>query len=136
MSLTVVVSTIIAVALVVFLSLALSDRHTDGPSRIPRALRIAAGMVTVAVASMLVWPAWQDSGAFALVLVGVPVVCAIVMIAATVADRWAALATWTAAVALLIWSLLTSLGLGLYFLGPAVLMIVAAAAAGRGRQTT
>ena len=130
------VGVIVAVAVVLSLALTPADRRPAGGRRTARALRIIAGVVTLAVAAVLVRPAWQDSGAFALVLVGVPVVPATIVLALTLTGRRATLATWVAAAVALGWGLLTSLGLGLYLLGPAVLMLVAAVAAGRDRPAT
>ncbi len=105
-----------------------------GPGRGARALRLAAAVATAAVAAVVASPAWRDSGAFAIVVVGVPLLCAAAALVVPLGGRSGAAAAWGAAVVMLGWSLLTALGLGGYFLVPSALMVAAAVAATPGRS--
>ena len=139
MTLAGVVVALVVVAVVAALLVVLRVPSPDRPAwvvgaRAARALRLLAVAVTVAVGAALVAPAWRDSGAFALVLVGVPVAAAVVVLGAELAARSATAATWVAAAVMLVWSLLTGLGLGLHFLGPSVLMALAAVVSTPGRR--
>ncbi|MGY2067771.1 hypothetical protein [Blastococcus sp. SYSU DS0619] len=97
-------------------------------SPVPRGLIVVSLVALVVLATWYGRAAWEDSGAFALVLFGIPLICA-------------ALALWvesgsttraaSAVVALLgavsvTWSLITGLGLGGSFLLPSLLLLVAA----------
>jgi hypothetical protein len=106
--------------------------RTRPPGRTAPVLRVVAAASTVLVAALVVGPAWRDSGAFTGLLVGVPLVCAVAALLAGRAVRGGAV-MWTAAVLMLSWSLLTALGVGVWFLGPSALML-AAAVATRGRR--
>lgn len=94
---------------------------------VPRTARVLALGASTAIAVAVLPVAWSDSGTFALVLIGVPLGCCLVALASDVLDRWAALTTTLAAALALVWSLLTGLGLGFYFVLPAVLLAVGAA---------
>ena len=91
-------------------------------------------LILVALAGVLVSSAWyggavwRDSGSFALVLFGVPALCAVVALRV---ERSTAMMVAPAVVAVLGlvavgWSLLTGLGIGLVFLLPALLLLLAA----------
>ena len=91
-------------------------------------------LILLALAGVLVGSApfgveaWRDSGSFALVLFGVPALCALV---ALVVERSTTTMVAPAVVAVLGlvctgWSLLTGLGIGLVFLVPAFLLLLAA----------
>ena len=121
-------------ALVVSAALAYGGRRPDSRNRVAPALRFVAVAVTAGVAVALFVPAWRDSGSFAFALVGVPVASAGLVLGIGLAGRPTALAAWIAAAVMLAWSLVTSLGLGAYFLGPSVLMMVAAVASTPGRR--
>ena len=93
-----------------------------------RGLVVVSLVLLVGVAAWYGRAAWADSGAFALVLFGVPLACGVLAL-------WAERASGTmlapAVVALLGavsvgWSLLTGLGLGLGFLLPSLLLLAAA----------
>jgi hypothetical protein len=114
--------------------LALLAARGRGPGRGARTLRWAAALATAAVATVVAWPAWQDSGAYAIALVGVPVLCAGAALGTPTGGRRGAAVAWCAAVVLLGWSLVHGLGLGGYFLGPSALGLAAAAAATPGRS--
>ncbi len=118
-------------AVVLVLVLAVRGR---GPGRGARVLRAAAAIATAAVAAVVAAPAWDDSGAYAIAVVGVPVLCAGAALGAPVGGRRGAVAAWCAAVVMLGWSLVHGLGLGGYFLGPSALLVAAAVAATPGRS--
>ncbi len=94
------------------------------------ALTAVSLLCVLAVVVLFGGVAWEDSGSFAVVLFGIPVV-------ATAGVLWVELATrglgaWTVSAALaaisLTWSLITGLGLGLFLLLPSSLLVVAVAA--------
>lgn len=106
--------------------------------------RGAQGLIAVALIGVLglaAWYgrfAWADSGPFALVLFGIPLFSAAL---ALWAER--ALATMLApaviagvAVVSLAWSLVTGLGIGLGFLLPSLLLLVAAMVSAVDRRQT
>lgn len=134
MPLAAVVGVLVVVALLASVALALGSRPAGARSRIASALRISAVIVTVVVAALVALPAWQDSGAFMFALIGIPVACAMLVLGVDLTGRPTALVTWIAAAAMLAWSLVTSVGAGLYFLGPSVLMIAAAVGSTRDRR--
>ncbi|MGY2129150.1 hypothetical protein [Blastococcus sp. SYSU DS0617] len=96
------------------------------PARGGRLHRWATGLA-VLVALALVVPVVQDSGAWAVVLLGVPVVLALAAMWSA-GTRWSVWATGAAAVLVLVWSLLLAQGIGLFFLPVAVLLGFAAVA--------
>ena len=85
-----------------------------------------ATSLAVVIALVLVVPAVSDSGGWAAVLLGVPVVLCLVAVAA-VRTRWSRVVTWAAAAGVLAWSLVLGLGIGLVFLPVAALLAAAAA---------
>ncbi|MGY1917272.1 hypothetical protein [Blastococcus sp. SYSU DS0973] len=95
------------------------------------AARGLIGLALAGVAGLAAWSgraAWEDSGAFALVLFGVPLACAAL---ALLAESAGAPVLAPAVVAVLGaasvgWSLLTGLGLGPGLLLPSLLLLVAA----------
>jgi hypothetical protein len=97
-------------------------------SRVLRWLALALALVTAAV---LFGPVWADSGGFAVWALGLPVLLCVAPIAVS-SSRYSVAVTWLVATALLAWSLLLGLGVGLFLL-PAALVEVAAAAAQTGR---
>lgn len=94
---------------------------------VPRVLRLTALLLTFTIAFVSFNWVWHDSGWFGLLLIGVPVLCCLVAVVADVTSFRSAMLTTLAAAALLLWSLLTIVGLGLYFLGPAIVLAAAAA---------
>jgi hypothetical protein len=78
----------------------------------------------------------RDSGWFAIVLLGVPVVLAALPVALfqITGRTWSGIA-WLAAIAAMAWAVLLALGIGLAFL-PAALLQLAAAAAGTTSSRT
>ena len=125
---------VLLVGLVMAVSLWLGTRPGT-PEILAPALRVAAAVVTLGVGAGMAPAAWRDSGAFALALVGVPAVAALAVLGLTVARRPATAVTWAAAAVILAWGLLTALGLGVAFLGPALLMTLAAGASTHPRHT-
>src|SRR3712207_6281528 len=98
------------------------------PSRAAHALIVVSLLGLLGVTAWFWRLAWEDSGRFALVLFGVPLLCAVV---ALVAERSSRTALAPAVVGLLgavslAWSLLTGLGIGLAFALPSVLLLFAA----------
>jgi hypothetical protein len=133
----VVVATTLVVAVVA--ALALRERRPAGCGpvlRVAPALRVAAAAVTVLVAALAAAPAWRDGGAFAVLLVGVPLLCAGAALAAGRGRRGAVPVMGTAAVIMLVWSLLTGLGVGGWFLAPSALLLAAAVASTRRRPAS
>lgn len=106
---------------------ALYQRTPAATPWVPRVLRLAALLFTLTIAVVFFDWVWQDSGWFGLLLIGVPVLCCLVAVLADATGFRAAMLTTLAAVGLLLWSLLTIVGLGLYFLGPAIILAAAAA---------
>lgn len=122
------VAGVIAISLLVVGVLgALYQRSRGATLWVPRVLRLAALALTLGIAAVTIGWVWQDSGSFGLVLIGVPLLCCLVAVVSDATGFRTAMLTTVAAVGLLIWSLLTVVGLGLYFVGPAILLAAAAA---------
>ena len=102
-----------------------------GSSAVARALRWLALAAVVVAAAFLAASTWEDSGTFAILALGLPLLLCLAPL--LVPSRLVAPVTWGAAAALLAWSVLLGLGIGLHFL-PAALLQVAAAAAEPGRR--
>jgi hypothetical protein len=128
------VAVVLVTTLVACLGIGIAARSRRPSSRGPRVLRRVAAAATLLVAALAAGPAWRDSGTFALVLVGIPVLCAAAVLAADRTGRRTAAVTGVAAVVLGAWALVTALGLGGWFLAPAAVM-VAAAVASSGRSS-
>lgn len=96
------------------------------PDRFAALLRLvgAAATLVVAVLVAVVW--WSDAGAFLLVLTGVPVVAVAPVVLLTTAGRPAAVVTWSAALVVLPWGVLTGLGAGAWFTAPGLVLLAAA----------
>lgn len=98
-----------------------------------RAARRAIAVALLSVVGLAAWygPAvWADSGSFAVVLFGVPLACTVCALWVECTGGTAPAAAVLSALAgvSLVWSLLTALGVGLLFLVPSLLLVVAAAA--------
>lgn len=89
-------------------------------------LRWSALGLAVVVAGWLIADVWSDTGVFALVLLGLPVLVCLVAVLAS-GSRYARAVTWGAAAVVLGWSLVLGLGVGLFFLPVAFLLAAAAA---------
>jgi hypothetical protein len=100
-----------------------------------RILRWAALGLTVAVVALLTPYTVDDSGSAALYLLGVPVVAAVLPVAAAATDRFVTLADILGGIVMMAWGLLLALGIGAVFL-PAAVLLFAAPAAGATRATT
>lgn len=98
------------------------------------ASRGALGLIVVSLVGVVVlaaWygrAAWQDSGSFAFVLFGIPLVCAVGALLAETASstRLAPVVVAVLGVVALVWSLLTVGGIGLGFAPSSLLLLVAA----------
>lgn len=86
--------------------------------------RWALGLAVLLAAALAV-TTWQDSGAWALVLLGVPVALSAAAYrgAPTASSSWL---TGAAGVLVLVWAVLLAQGIGLFFLPVAVLLGLAA----------
>ncbi|MGY1857923.1 hypothetical protein [Modestobacter sp. SYSU DS0290] len=123
----VVVSVLVAVGL----ALVPADRRSDGgPATV---LRWVAVGLALAAAAVLAPEVWRDSGAFAVVALGLPTVVLLVP-ALTGGSRWSATITAVAAAAVLAWAVVWGLGGGLLLL-PAVVPEAVAAALTPGRRS-
>jgi hypothetical protein len=89
-------------------------------------VRWVAFALALVPAAALFGPVWSDSGSFAVWGLGLPVLLSLVPIVAGT-SRYAVAATSLVAVALLGWSLVLALGVGVYFLPAAFAELVAAA---------
>lgn len=126
---------LVSVALVGVLG-AVYQRSPAATPWVPRVLRVAALLLTLLIAIGFSGVVWQDSAWFGLLLVGVPVVCSLVAVIADLTGVRTALLTTLAAAVLLLWSLVTIVGLGLYFLGPAIVLAAAAATSWQRERRT
>ncbi|MBM4624970.1 MULTISPECIES: hypothetical protein [Micrococcales] len=99
-------------------------------------VRIVTALAATTLSVVLLVPAWQDSGELSLVLVGVPAVAGTTVLVLECTGRPVRAVTWIAGILVLFWSVLTALGLGLYYLGPGILLLAAAAVTPRDRVRT
>ena len=84
-------------------------------------------LVAAVAAAVAAWPTtWSDSGAYALLLLGVPVVLGAASLCLPEQGRWRRFGIGLVALLLLGWALLLGLGVGLVFV-PAALLLLAAA---------
>lgn len=100
---------------------------------------IAVSLVgVVAVAAWFGREAWEDSGSFALVLFGIPLVCTAGALVAEAASRsrLASAVVGVLGAVSLVWSLLTAGGIGLGFAPSSLLLLVAAMISGADRRKT
>ncbi|MEV4412312.1 hypothetical protein [Catellatospora sp. NPDC049609] len=114
------------------------SRHRAAPDAVGRVLRLLALAATAGIAVALLPFTVDDSGAAAAYLLGVPVLAAVCPVVADLAGRAVAVTTTVAALVLLAWGLLLGLGVGLWFLIPALLLgtAVVAGIASRGAAVT
>lgn len=96
-------------------------------------LRWSALGLAALIAAWLAAEVWQDAGAFAFLLLGLPVVVCLVAVL-TSRSRYARWVTWAAAAVVLGWSLVLGLGIGLFFLPVAFVLAAAAARDDPARQ--
>ncbi len=130
------VATLMAIGVAVLVGLAVIVRQR-GDARAARSatvLRWLTLALTVVLAAVLAPDAVSDASWFAAVLLGVPVVLAVLPVLVDVTGRRAGPVTAVCAALMLGWGLLLGLGPGLYFVLPGLLLGVAAAAStGAGR---
>ncbi|SCL19717.1 hypothetical protein [Micromonospora inyonensis] len=112
-----VLALFIAVAALMYLS-----RHRAAPRAVGRVLRLLAFAATIGIAAALLPFTVSDSGASASYLLGVPVVAAACPLVADLVGHAVAVTTTAGALVMLAWGLLLGLGIGLWFLLPALLL--------------
>jgi len=99
-----------------------------------RVLRWGSVVSALMAAGLLVPDTKAESGMFALVLLGVPVVvCALAAFVSEVAGRAGRVAAWAGALVMIAWVLLLGIGVGLAF-APAALLLLGAASASDSRD--
>lgn len=99
-----------------------------------RVLRWGSVVSALMAAGVLVPETKAESGMFALVLLGVPVVvCALAAFVSEVGGRAGRVAAWAGALVMLAWVLLLGIGVGLAF-APAALLLLGAASASDSRD--
>jgi hypothetical protein len=128
---------VIAASLLVIVA-ALAAGRTAGPAgrRWSWWLRWAALGAAMVAAAVLAPAAARDSGSFAAVLLGVPVVLAALPVAQhLVTGRPCTAIDWSAAILAIGWAVLLALGIGLALVPAALLQLAAAATAGAARRT-
>lgn len=109
---------------------AIAHLRRNGAKRgaVGRMFRILALAATAWIVIAL-WPfTVEDSGAAAGYLLGVPVAAVVLALVADLTHRAVGLVTTVAALVVLVWALLLGLGIGLWFVIPAVLLGMAAVA--------
>jgi hypothetical protein len=122
------IATVIGGVVALFIAVAgfmyLGRRHAT-PDAVGRVLRLLAFATTIGIAVAL-WPFMvADSGASAGYLLGVPVVAAVGPLIADLAGRAVGITTTVGAVVMLVWGLILGLGIGPWFVLPALLLGIA-----------
>ncbi|XTZ14673.1 hypothetical protein ACQSSU_24850 [Micromonospora echinospora] len=125
-----VLALLLAVAAFMHLS-----RHRAAPDAVGRLLRLLAFAATTGTAVALSPFTVADSGAAAGYLLGVPVGVAVLPLVADLAGRAVGITTTVGALVMLFWALLLGLGIGGWFLLPALLLGAAAVAGISSRGT-
>lgn len=118
---------ITGIGVLVLVAIGVVVRVYGRPSTAGSALRWVALVLAVGIAALLLPAALSDSGAFGYVLVGLPVLAALFPLLAQHVGRLVPLVSAMGAAVMLCWGLLLGLGLGLYFVLPAVMLGLAAA---------
>jgi len=113
----------IAVAAFMYLS-----RHRATPDSVGRVLRLLAFAATIGIVIALLPFTVADSGASAGYLLGVPVVAAVCPLIADLTGRAVGITTTVGALVMLVWGLILGLGIGSWFLLPALLLGIAVVA--------
>ncbi len=126
-----VLALFIAGAAFVYLS-----RHGATPGAVGRVLRLLAFAATVWIVVALLPFTVADSGAAAGYLLGVPVIAAGCALIADMARRAVGITTTVAAVVMLVWGLILGLGIGAWFILPALVLGMAAVATISSRHVT
>jgi predicted secreted protein len=109
-------------------------RHGPTPRVVGRVLRMLAFAVTVGIVVALLPFTVDDSGAAASYLLGVPLVAAASALVADFANRAVGITTVVAALVMLVWGLILGLGIGLWFIIPALILGIAAVASMSSRR--
>jgi hypothetical protein len=133
------VATIAGAMLALFITAAaLVNLRKNGatPGAAGRMLRILAIAATIAMVVALSPFTIADSGAAAIYLLGVPVVAAVGPLVADLARRAVGITTTVAALVMLTWGLVLGLGIGLWFVVPALLLAMAAVATASSRHAS
>jgi hypothetical protein len=110
--------------------------HGATPAVFGRALRLLALAATAWITIALLPFTIDDSGAAAGYLLGVPVVVAVGVVVADLAHRAVGITTTVGALVMLVWGLYLGLGIGLWFMIPALLLGAAAVASVPSRRVT
>jgi hypothetical protein len=118
-----VLALFIAVAAFMYLS-----RHRATPDAVGRVLRLLAFAATIGIAIALLPFTVADSSASAGYLLGVPVVAAACTLIADLTGRAVGITTTVGALVMLVWGLILGLGIGPWFILPALLLGIAVVA--------
>jgi len=97
-------------------------------------LRWGALACAVVTAALLGRGTWADSGSFAVIALGVPVIGALLPFVPMGSRRATTVLTYLAGLAVLAWSLLLGLGIGLFLLPTAALLLGAAVTSHPSRE--
>ncbi|HEY0696972.1 MAG TPA: hypothetical protein VGD43_04105 [Micromonospora sp.] len=124
-----VVALLITVAVVMYVT-----RHRATPDAVGRVLRLLAFAVTAGIVIALSPFTIADSGASASYLLGVPVAAALGPVVADLTGRAVGITTTIGALVMLVWGLVLGLGIGVWFVLPALLLGMAATAGVSSRR--
>ncbi|MEU4569044.1 hypothetical protein [Micromonospora sp. NPDC023956] len=133
------VATTVGAVLALFIALAAFrhlSRHRAVPDVVGRVLRLLAFAATTGIAVALLPSTVADSGASTGYLLGVPVVAAVGPLVADLAGRAVGVTTVVGALVMLVWGLVLGLGIGFWFILPALLLGAAAVAGISSRRAT
>ncbi|MEU7800864.1 hypothetical protein AB0B10_16500 [Micromonospora arborensis] len=111
-------------------------RRGGAPGSVGLVLRLLAVAATAWIVVALMPFTIDDSGAAASYLLGVPVVVAVCPLIADLTHRAVGITTAVAALVMLLWALILGLGIGLWFVLPALLLGMAAIATTASRPAT
>ncbi|MFI6821590.1 hypothetical protein ACIBJE_11645 [Micromonospora sp. NPDC050187] len=103
-------------------------RNRAAPGAVGRVLRLLAFAATAGIAIALLPFTVADSGASAGYLLGVPVAAAACPLIADLTGRAVGITTAVGALVMLVWGLILGLGIGLWFILPALLLGMAVVA--------
>src|SRR5688572_5469080 len=111
-------------------------RNGATPGAVGRLLRFLAFAATVWIVVALLPFTIADSGTAATYLLGVPVVAAVGALIADLTHRAVGTTTTVAALVMLMWGLILGLGIGMWFVPPALLLGMAAIATMSSQHVT
>lgn len=109
-------------------------RRGAAPGVVGRVSRVVAFAATAGITVALLPFTVDDSGVAAVYLLGVPVIAAASALIADLTHRAVGVTTVVAALVMLAWGLLLGLGIGLWFLVPALILGIAAVATASSRH--